>query len=58
MRGRLANPSALSLGAEIHFACKKHFWLDGAAVASCTKSGRLSGEVPLCQPLPCISPPM
>ena len=58
VRGRVVKPTALSLGAEVHFTCKKHFWLDGEAVVSCTKKGRLSGAVPLCQPLPCSSPPM
>ena len=58
-RGRvLASDAAIPINAEVTFSCAKGYQLEGLGLVHCTKEGRLSGDLPICQPLPCVSPPV
>ena len=58
-RGRvLASDAAIPINAEVTFSCAKGYQLEGLGLVHCMKEGRLSGNPPICQPLPCVSPPV
>ena len=58
-RGRvLASNAAIPINAEVTFSCAKGYQLEGLSLVHCLKEGRLSGDPPICQPLPCVSPPV
>ena len=54
----MASDAAIPIYAEVTFTCAKGYQLEGLDRVDCTKEGRLSGDPPICQPLPCVSPPV
>ena len=58
-RGReLASGTTIPIDADVKFSCAKGYQLEGPDQVRCMRDGRLSGDLPICQPLPCVLPPV
>ena len=52
------NISLINIGDTINFECDDGFDMDGLSLLECLEDGVLSDLPPICQPVPCSTPPM
>ena len=52
------NSSVINIGDTVNFECEDGFEMDGIPVLECLEDGILSELPPICQPVPCSTPPM
>ena len=53
-----SNHSTINIGDTINFECDDGFEMDGLPLLECLEDGILSDLQPICQPVPCSTPPM
>ena len=53
-----SDTSMLSIGDTLTFTCYDGYEMDGLSILECLEDGSLSDLPPICQPIPCSTPPM